>query len=38
MNIGTAAKQSGMPPKTIRYYEDIGLLSPTGLPTVAAQF
>ena len=27
MNIGTAAKQSGLPPKTIRYYEDIGLLT-----------
>ena len=28
MNIGTAAKQSGLPPKTIRYYEEIGLVSP----------
>ncbi|RWN03571.1 MAG: Cu(I)-responsive transcriptional regulator [Mesorhizobium sp.] len=28
MNIGTAAQQSGLPPKTIRYYEDIGLLRP----------
>jgi MerR family copper efflux transcriptional regulator len=28
MNIGTASKQSGLPPKTIRYYEDIGLLRP----------
>lgn len=27
MNIGTAAQQSGLPPKTIRYYEDIGLLT-----------
>ncbi|MEH6721787.1 MAG: Cu(I)-responsive transcriptional regulator [Aurantimonas endophytica] len=27
MNIGTAALQSGLPPKTIRYYEDICLLT-----------
>ncbi|MBS3979749.1 MAG: Cu(I)-responsive transcriptional regulator [Rhodobacteraceae bacterium] len=27
MSIGTAARQSGLPPKTIRYYEDIGLLT-----------
>lgn len=27
MNIGTAARQSGLPPKTIRYYEDIGLMT-----------
>lgn len=26
MNIGAASKQSGLPAKTIRYYEDIGLL------------
>lgn len=28
MNIGTAAEKSGLPAKTIRYYEEIGLLSP----------
>jgi MerR family transcriptional regulator, copper efflux regulator len=28
MNIGTAAEKAGLPPKTIRYYEDIGLLNP----------
>ena len=28
MNIGQAALHSGLPQKTIRYYEDIGLVSP----------
>lgn len=28
MNIGTASEKSGLPPKTIRYYEDIGLITP----------
>lgn len=28
MNISQAAAQSGLPPKTIRYYEDIGLVEP----------
>jgi Cu(I)-responsive transcriptional regulator len=28
MNIGDAAERSGLPPKTIRYYEEIGLLKP----------
>ena len=28
MNIGNAAERSGLPAKTIRYYEDIGLVRP----------
>ena len=28
MNIGEVAEKSGLPPKTIRYYEDIGLVKP----------
>lgn len=28
MNIGTVAQKSGVPPKTIRYYEMIGLIAP----------
>ena len=28
MNIGTAARITGLPAKTIRYYEDIGLIVP----------
>ncbi|MEO9517322.1 MAG: Cu(I)-responsive transcriptional regulator [Paracoccaceae bacterium] len=28
MNIGEVASRSGLPPKTIRYYEDIGLINP----------
>jgi len=28
MNIGEASHHSGVPPKTIRYYEDIGLIRP----------
>ncbi|MEO3385101.1 Cu(I)-responsive transcriptional regulator [Mesorhizobium sp. CAU 1741] len=27
MNIGNAARKSGLPPKTIRYYEEIGLIT-----------
>lgn len=28
MNIGDVANRAGLPPKTIRYYEDIGLIAP----------
>ncbi|MGC8202036.1 Cu(I)-responsive transcriptional regulator [Aliiroseovarius sp. PTFE2010] len=28
MNIGDVAKRTGVPAKTIRYYEDIGLITP----------
>ena len=28
MNIGDAARKAGLPAKTIRYYEDIGLVKP----------
>jgi MerR family transcriptional regulator, copper efflux regulator len=28
MNIGEVADRAGLPPKTIRYYEDIGLIRP----------
>ena len=28
MNIGEVAERAGLPPKTIRYYEDIGLVKP----------
>jgi MerR family transcriptional regulator, copper efflux regulator len=28
MNIGDVSARSGLPPKTIRYYEDIGLIKP----------
>lgn len=28
MNIGEAAQRSGLPPKTIRYYEESGLIRP----------
>ncbi|MFG6623886.1 Cu(I)-responsive transcriptional regulator [Sulfitobacter sp. 1A12056] len=28
MNIGEVSQRTGLPPKTIRYYEDIGLVKP----------
>jgi Cu(I)-responsive transcriptional regulator len=28
MNIGDVSEAAGLPPKTIRYYEDIGLITP----------
>ncbi|EKF20085.1 Cu(I)-responsive transcriptional regulator [Nitratireductor pacificus] len=28
MNVGDAARRSGLPAKTIRYYEEIGLIAP----------
>lgn len=30
MNIGTAARESGLSTKTVRYYADIGLVAPQG--------
>ncbi len=30
MNIGDAARASGLPTKTVRYYADIGLVAPVG--------
>lgn len=30
MNIGTAARECGLPTKTVRYYADIGLVRPQG--------
>ncbi len=32
MNIGEAAKRAGLPVKTLRYYEDIGLVAPARQP------
>ncbi|QPH52593.1 Cu(I)-responsive transcriptional regulator [Pontivivens ytuae] len=32
MNIGEVARRSGLPPKTIRYYEEIGLIRPARDP------
>lgn len=38
MNIGDVADMSGLPAKTIRYYEDIGLVERCAVPTVIAAF
>lgn len=32
MNISQAGERSGLPPKTIRFYEEIGLIAPTRQP------
>lgn len=32
MNIGDVAERSGLPPKTIRYYEEMGLIRPGRAP------
>ena len=29
MNVSEAGRRAGLPPKTIRYYEEIGLITPT---------
>ena len=36
MNIGEVAKAAGLPPKTIRYYEDITLITPCVTPMAIA--
>ena len=39
MNISDAARESGLSPKTIRYYEEIALVSPSGrLPNGYRQY
>ena len=32
MNIGEASRLSGLPPKTLRYYEEVGLVTPARAP------
>ena len=38
MNIGDVARRSGLPAKTIRYYEEIGLVQPLRGPNGYRQF
>lgn len=38
MNIGEVAKKTGLPVKTIRYYEDIGLIEPSRTESGYRQF
>ena len=38
MNIGDAAARSGLPAKTIRYYEDIGFVKPRRRPNGYREF
>jgi Cu(I)-responsive transcriptional regulator len=38
MNIGEIAERCGLPTKTIRYYEDIGLVEPTRTPNGYREF
>lgn len=38
MNIGDVADRAGLPPKTIRYYEDIGLVRPERMPNGYRRF
>ncbi len=38
LDIGTVAEQSGVPPSTLRYYEEIGLISSLGRHGLRRQF
>lgn len=38
LDIGTVAEQSGLPPATLRYYEDIGLITSVGRRGLRRQF
>lgn len=35
MNVGDAVRRSGLPAKTIRYYEEIGLIRPATAATTS---